>query len=251
MKLDDRPTLTDKPDIASTARTSASPDQYGRFLKNLLLATTSGLGLMLLLILIGIWRAGTSAFTWLDDLVGAPPAAPEVDVPTLVVTQVRGASELTTAVFSMEAVVPVEQERRVGNVPIASTRLLYIAHGQVRAGVDLQELTPDRVTVLDGNAVRIRLPAPEILDSKIDVRRSRVYTYDRGFLGLGPDVAPQLQTLAAHQTLDKIVTSACASGLLEEANNRARLAVAQLLAASGRGSVRVETTPPAPETCRA
>jgi hypothetical protein len=53
------------------------------------------------------------------------------------------------------------------------------------------------------NTIQLRLPPPRILDSKIDVNRSSVYDYNRGFLGLGPDVGPQLQTLAQRETLKK------------------------------------------------
>jgi hypothetical protein len=56
---------------------------------------------------------------------------------TIILQQVRQASELTTAVFVMEAVVPTSQDRKIGEFVIATTKLLYIAHGEVRAGVDL------------------------------------------------------------------------------------------------------------------
>ncbi|MFN9672445.1 MAG: DUF4230 domain-containing protein [Microcystis sp.] len=60
-----------------------------------------------------------------------------------------------------------------------------------------------------------------------------VYDYDRGFLGLGPDVAPQLQTLAQQETLEKILATACQKGILQEANQKAVLALTQLLLNSG------------------
>lgn len=50
-----------------------------------------------------------------------------VDPASLIVRQVRDVSELTTAMFEMEAVVPVSEK---GNVGIAS-KLLYITHGNV------------------------------------------------------------------------------------------------------------------------
>jgi hypothetical protein len=57
------------------------------------------------------------------------------------------------------------------------------------------------------------------------VRQSQVYDYDRGFLSLGPDVAPQLQTLAQQETLKNIVTQACRQGFLEEANQKAETTI--------------------------
>jgi hypothetical protein len=76
-----------------------------------------------------------------------------------------------------------------------------------------------------------------------------VYDYDRGFLNLGPDAAPQLQTLAQQETLKKIVANACREDLLQEANDRAQLVVSQLLNTAGYQAVEVKTQPPAPETC--
>jgi hypothetical protein len=145
----------------------------------------------------------------------------------------------------MEAVVPTSRDRTFGGYVVGRTTLLYIAHGEVRAGVDLSKIQPEDVQISD-QTVTLRLPPPEILDSKIDVNRSRVYDYDRGFMGLGPDAAPQLQSLAQQETLQKIVQTACSQGLLETANQRADFAVTQLLETAGAGdrSFIVETQPP-------
>jgi hypothetical protein len=213
---------------------------------NLSLLATGGVAMAALLMLIGVLRTGMDFFERLQLIFNASP--PEVDVRSLVVRQVRGASELTTAVFAMEAVVPTSQDRQFGGVVLGKTTLLYIAYGEVRAGVDLGELQPEDVQV-NGDIVQIRLPPPRILDSKIDVNRSSVYDYDRGFLGLGPDVAPQLQTLAERETLKKIVAAACREDFLAEANDKAELAVTKLLNTLDDKKVEVETQPPSPETC--
>ncbi|MGK7875005.1 MAG: DUF4230 domain-containing protein [Xenococcaceae cyanobacterium] len=218
-------------------------------LKSFLLMTTGGIALMTLIILVGIWRTGSRFFAGIEELFNAPPSIPQVDVPTLIVQQVSGVSELTTAAFVMETVVPTSQDSKLGSVVVATTKLLYIAHGEVRAGIDLNNLTADDVKVQNNN-VQIHLPPPQILDSKIDVNRSRVYDYDRGFLSLGPDVAPQLQTLAQRQTLQKIVATACTEGLLEQANHRAKLAITQLLTTAGYERVEVTTTLPSPQACK-
>lgn len=115
------------------------------------------------------------------------------------------------------------------------------------AGVDLGALAAEDVNV-SSDTVRIQIPPPRILDSKIDVNRSQVYDYNRGFLNLGPDVVPELQTLAEREALQKVVAAACANGLLEEANDRARLVVTQTLSKAGT-KVAVETQPPLPGTC--
>jgi Protein of unknown function (DUF4230) len=194
---------------------------FGKLLKTLSLMTTGGTIAIGLLIFVGIWK---------------------VDTRSMVVQQVRSASELTTAVFTMETVVPASRDRTVGGYVIGKTTLLYIAYGEVRAGVDLSELKPDDVQT-QGDTTILRLPPPRILDSKIDVGRSKVYDYDRGFLGLGPDAAPELQELAQRQTLDKIVASACDNGILQAANDRAQMIVTRLLTAAGYTKLVVENQP--------
>lgn len=224
-------------------------NNYEHLTRNLLLMTTGGILLATLFVLVGIWRTGTRFMGELNSMFNPPPATPQVDVRSVIVRQVRNASELTTAVFTMEAVVPTSQDRKLGGYVIGTTRLLYIAYGEVKAGVDLSDLKADNVQIVN-DTILLRLPPPRILDSKIDVNRSKVYDYDRGFLGLGPDVAPQLQTLAQQETLLKIITTACNQGLLKQANDRAELVVSQLLNVAGYKEVLVETTSPPPESCK-
>jgi hypothetical protein len=207
-----------------------------------------GMTLLIILFLLGIWRTGHQFLGKIEAFFNLEPPAPQVDVSNLILNQVRGVSELTGAVFVMEAVVPTAQERKLGSF-VFRTQLLYIAQGEVRAGVDLTQLKSENVTVNNGK-IKIKLPPAKILDSKIDVSRSRVYDYNRGFLNLGPDVAPQLQILAQQETLKKIVTTACDKGILNQANERAKLAITQLLNTVGYQQLEVISTPLSLEECK-
>jgi hypothetical protein len=210
------------------------------WIKYLTLSSQTGITIVLILLLLGVGKI-------IDKLTAFfAPAVPKIEMPTMIVERIRGVSELTTAVFVMEAIVPTSQENKIGGFVIGETKLLYIAHGEVKAGINLAKLTEQAIKV-NGNSLQINLPSPEILDSKIDVNKSRVYDYDRGFLGLGPDVAPQLQTLAQQETLKKILATACQKGILQEANQKAELALTQLLSNSGYEKVEVITTQP--ENC--
>ncbi|MEB3337313.1 MAG: DUF4230 domain-containing protein [Leptolyngbyaceae bacterium] len=219
-----------------------------KLIRYLLTLTTGGLLFVAFLILIGIWHSGGRFWEAIGTLLYASPPPPQVDVRSLIIQQVRGASELTTAVLTMEAVVPTSQDRTIGEWVVGTTKLLYIAYGEVRAGVDLSQIKTADVQVTD-NSIQIRLPPPRILDSKLDLNRSTVYDYNRGFWDLGPDVAPNLQTLAQQAALQKIVGAACTNQLLEKANDRAKLVVGQLLGLSTEKPVTIETQPPSPGTC--
>jgi hypothetical protein len=219
-----------------------SPWGLQGLIRNLSLATTGSVALIALFLLAGVWRSGTSFFSDLYALFDKPQPEPKVDLSAMVVQQVRNASELTTAVYAMETVVPTSRDRTLGGYVVGTTTLLYIAYGEVRAGVDLSALQATDVQV-NGDSITLRLPSPKILDSKIDVNRSKVYDYDRGFMGLGPDVAPELQELAQRKTLEKIVESACTGGILNQASDRAKLVIGQLLGTAGYKKLTVEEQP--------
>lgn len=57
--------------------------------------------------------------------------------------------------------------------PIASTKFLYIALGEVRAGIDLSEMDISQISKSD--SVTMAIPRARILDTKIDIGRSYVY----------------------------------------------------------------------------
>lgn len=234
------PTLQDKALQEKPPRRRFRPFGLVRDISTVVVGTAVVLGL---LAGVGIWRSGDRFFEGLRLMVSPPePPEPEVDVRSVVVQQIRGASELTTAIFAMEAVVPTTSDRTLGGYVIGSTKLLYVAYGEVRAGVDLGEITAENIQVDPSTSqIQVVLPPPRILDSKLDLSQSNVFDYDRGFLGLGPDNAPQLQELAQQEALSKIVQAACSEDILQEASSRAELTVRQLLATAGFETVEVIT----------
>lgn len=228
------------------------------------------LGLLLLVTafaVFGLYRQGTrvidQAGAVLDGGIelGSLTAQPTPTIVTkaVLVQKLAGASELTTAIFTMETVIDQSQDRTLAGIVIGQTKLLYIAHGDVRAGVNLARLTPEDISVIS-DTITIRLPPPEILDKKIDVEKSYVYDMDRSLLG---PVDPEMQTRAERFALDKILRGACEGGILREANQRAETAVRALLGAqvagdqstgipigpTGLPDVRVVTRAAAPGTC--
>lgn len=48
--------------------------------------------------------------------------------------------------------------------------------------------------------VPVTLPTLKVLDSKLDLEHSKVYSYDQGFLGWGPDVV-NLQAQAQREAI--------------------------------------------------
>ena len=187
-----------------------------------------------------IWRTSDRVMGTLTSFLN--PQAPnlEIDNSAVVLEKIQGIQELTTTVYRMETVIPTSADRVLGeDWVIARTKLLYVARGEVKAGIDLKKLKPENITV-SHHKIAIALPAAEILDSKIDVNASNVYHYDRGFLNLGPDVAPQLQSLAQQRTLTQIIDNACNEGILQEADAKAKEAIFQFLTVTNDKKIEVE-----------
>ncbi|NJM96098.1 MAG: DUF4230 domain-containing protein [Phormidesmis sp. RL_2_1] len=223
-----------------------------RALQLLAISATGGAIIVAGLAGLAFWRSGSQFIEGLKMAITPQPPEEKVDVRTVVVEQVRDVSELTTAIFTMEAVVPAQSNRKIGEYTIGKTNLLYIAYGEVRAGVDLANVSEADITPFEeGKRVKLILPPPKLLDTKIDVERSGVYDYNRGFLNLGPDRAPELQSAAQQEALVEIEQAACEQDILGQANDRAELVVSQLLKSAGFEEVIVETTPGATTACQA
>jgi len=214
--------------------------------KHKLLATGGGIAIITTLGLVILWQSSNYLLKNITNLFHYQVTSPQVDTSHLIVEQIQNISELTTTVFVMDAIVPTSSSRKIGDIVLGETKLLYLARGKVKAGLDLSQITAENVKIAD-NEITIQLPAPQILDSKIDVNHSQVYDYDRGFFNLGPDNATELQTQAQRQTLAKVVDTACNQGILDQANERATLIITQLLQTGGYENIIVNTTKP--ETC--
>ena len=131
----------------------------------------------------------------------------------------------------------VEGERESAYLPnfLVGEKLLLIAHGDVTAGVDLAELKPGDVWV-HGDSVTVRLPQPQILSTRIDNARTRIYSRTTGVLVTAD---PNLETQVRQAAEDQITKSALADGILDRAGENARSNVSALLAGLGFKKVDV------------
>lgn len=238
--------------VKRSSRTKKARSPLFKSLQLLAMATTGGAVMLASLAGIAFLRSGAQFMEGVKMALTPKPPEETVDVRTVVVEQVREVSELTTAVFTMEAVVPTRSDRKIGEYTIGKTNLLYVAYGEVRAGVDLEDLEEaDVTTTEEGTQITLTLPAPKIIDSKIDVARSDVYDYSRGFLNLGPDRGTELQTLAQREALKKITDAAkCEQDILSQANDRAELVVTQLLKGIGFDEVTIQSSPVTNTGCK-
>src|SRR5436309_11378165 len=83
---------------------------------------------------------------------------PKIQNTTTILKQVQTLSDLVTVKYVLEKVVILEDIKWYGE-----NRVLLVAHGIVKAGVDLQELRPDDLRVGDKKIV-LKLPRARITE---------------------------------------------------------------------------------------
>jgi hypothetical protein len=153
-----------------------------------------------------------------------------IDRQPAVITQIRELGRLETASYTVEKVLEggVDQGNDLLNL-LLGDRLLFIAHGEVIAGVDLTELGDEDVTVSDDRqSVTLRLPPARVLTQRLDNELSRVYDREQGLLTKGdPDLESQVRLDAERAVL----AAACEGGILDQAELNARRQVQILLLA--------------------
>src|SRR5690606_3480330 len=112
------------------------------------------------------------------DLV-VPATAVVLPDPVVIVREVRDLARLETASYSMEKVVRAERGQDVLWGALGET-MIFVAHGEVIAGVDLAKMSEDDIQVVDPVTVQVHLPDAEIFNVVLDNNRSYVADRDTG-----------------------------------------------------------------------
>ena len=147
---------------------------------------------------------------------GAPP---KIQSTATIVQQVQTLSELVTVKYVLEKVVILDDIKWYGE-----NRVLLVAHGIVKAGVDLQEIKPDDLRVEDKKIV-LKLPRARITDVYLDDQKTRVVDRSTGLLRA---FDKDLEQNARRQAVDELRIAARSNRIYEDAEERARLQLANL-----------------------
>ncbi len=135
-----------------------------------------------------------------------------------VIKQMESLNRIETSQFTIEKVIDVGTSGNKFSQFLIGDRILLIAHGQVIAGFDLSKVKRDNIQV-DGSTLRLTLPAPEILVTRLDSEQTRVYDRDQGLLTKGDR---DLESEARQEAEAVIKDAACKGGILDEASKNAR-----------------------------
>jgi hypothetical protein len=130
-----------------------------------------------------------------------------------VIRQVQTLSELITVKYVLEKVIIFEDVKWYGE-----NRVMIVAHGIVKAGVDLGDLKPTDLRI-EGTKIRINLPREKITDVYLDDKATQVIERTTGVLR---QFDKDLEQNARRQALDDIRRAARLNGILKDARERAQ-----------------------------
>ena len=171
-------------------------------------------------------QANNALQTQVSDLLHPTPTI--IPDPVTIIHEVRALARLETIQYSVEKVITSEVNQGIFG-PLFGDKLLFVAHGIVIAGVDLEKLNPEDLW-LENGALYVRLPQAEIFVATLDNEKSYVYDRRTGLLS-GRNI--DLETAARQAAEEKIREAATGDGILDLAKQNAETYLEKLFEALG------------------
>jgi hypothetical protein len=136
-----------------------------------------------------------------------------------ILKQVQTLSQLVTVKYVVENVIVAEDSKWYGD-----NRVLLVAHGIVKAGINLEAIKPGDVQI-NGKKLAIKLPGAGLTDVYLDEHRTQILERTTGLMRA---FDKDLEHNAREQALQKLSRSAYDSGIIKDANDRARTQLGNL-----------------------
>jgi hypothetical protein len=153
-----------------------------------------------------------------------------------VIERIQKLQRMETVVFNMDKIVTGEKDNPILPDFIAGDRLLMIVHGQVVAGIDFTRLQSSDVKI-QGKEIHVHLPPPQVLITRLDNARTKVYSRNTGIL---VRVDPNLESQVRQEAEGELLQEAALGGILNNARDNARVTVTTLLLGLGFEKVNVD-----------
>jgi hypothetical protein len=220
--------------MSSPASDRSSPTRLSRLLVSL---SVFAVGILLGFLLLSAFSHVAQNGLWSRFAGYLTGRSTNIDVSSpSVVEKIRQLSRIETVVYSLDKVVVGNRQSAYLPDFLVGDKLLLVAHGEVIAGVDLGQLKPGDVSV-KGDAVNVRLPAPQVLTTRIDNGRTKIYSRTTGLL-VNADMNLESQVRVAAE--QQITEAALSDGILLKARQNARTSVTALLYGLGFHTVDVQ-----------
>ncbi|WP_433128750.1 DUF4230 domain-containing protein [Micromonospora sp. CA-240977] len=161
---------------------------------------------------------------------------------------IQDLSRYVAAEGNFQVVVDTQNDRR--NVPdfLLNERTLFVGAGSVEAYVDFTKIAEGAIVQsADGKSVEIKLPAPQLGETNLDMEKSYVFAEQRGLLNRLGDLVgndPNRQQQVYQLAEDRITAAARDSGLSARAEENTRKMLEGLLRSLGYQQITVTYTAP-------
>ncbi|MDI5937466.1 DUF4230 domain-containing protein [Micromonospora harpali] len=161
---------------------------------------------------------------------------------------IQDLSRYVAAEGNFQVVVDLQNDR--DNVPefLLNQRTLFVGAGSVEAYVDFTKIGEGAVVVSpDGKSVEVKLPAPQLGQTNLDMEKSYVVTEQRGLLNRINDLVkgdPNRQQQVYKLAEDRITAAARDSGLTDRAQENTNKMLEGLLRSLGYEKVTVTYVAP-------
>jgi hypothetical protein len=152
--------------------------------------------------------------------------------PVSIIHEVRSLARLETIQYSVEKVITADSGREELTA-LFGDKLLFVAHGEVIAGMDLEKIQLEDITI-NGKVVTVKLPEAEVLVTRLDNQKS--YVYDRQ-TGLLTRQNVELETLARQSAEQEILKTAIEDGIIKQAKANAENYLDRLIRSLGYADV--------------
>jgi len=202
--------------------------QPGKTTLSLFSGILGGALITLTLVGIAVWLTTGIGLLRLMGVVKDDHVLINVDQPT-VVRQIQKLQRLETVSYTMDKIISGGHDNPYLPKFLANDRLLLVVHGEVIAGVDLGKLQASDV-LISNRKISVSLPRAEILVTRLDNEKTRVYSRDTGLFS-SPD--PNLETQLRQEAERQLQQSALQDGILKSADENARNSVQSILKGLG------------------
>ncbi len=178
----------------------------------------------------GLQQANEGMQTQVAQLLNPTPTI--IPDPVTYINEIRALARLETIQYSIEKVITAEVGQGTFGFAFGD-KLIFVAHGTVIAGIDMEKLQPGDMR-LENGVLYVRLPPTEIFIATLDNEKSYVYDRETGLLTKG---SVDLETLARQSAEDEIRKAALEDGILTQGEINAEAFLIKFFTALGYQSV--------------
>lgn len=172
-------------------------------------------------------------------------ATPEIlPDPLTILTRVNQLARLETASVEAEKIVTSQRDTDV-LLGLFGESIVFVAAGEVIAGIDLEKMEPGDIQVVSPTTVMVHLPDAEILVATLDNDKSYVVDRDVGlFTGADPELETQVRQIGEAAILEYAVDEVKIMDVAEQ--NAQEFMLGFLIELGFENVVFMEDTPPTP-----